>query len=209
MSHRKIDHEASGSLIANAFGAATARHAAGRAVSAAVAVISSALLLAAPAAATPWWVAWEGNDFPENEGWTHYFGNWNGPGQGQAVRTLENGALKIDSLHDTGVYDYVQRLHSSAGFERGPGELFVAQWRMVLEIAVGAPWGVTSGFYTEGWGVGFRFSVDSLRSIHEPWLPGVSIIPGMFHYYELRSSDMRPYTLLIDGVPRVEGSFTN
>ena len=119
---------------------------AGRRFSAGVAVAFAALLLAPTAAATPWWVAWEGNDFPENEEWERNYGNWNGYGQGQAVRTLENGLLIIDWLHDTGVYDYVQRNHASGMLDSGPGEMFIAQWRMLLETTLGAPWGVSCGF---------------------------------------------------------------
>ena len=55
--------------------------------------------LVIPAGAEPYWIAYEGNDFPENEGWERYV---TGP---PAVRWLEDGSLFVDSRADTHTAD--------------------------------------------------------------------------------------------------------
>jgi hypothetical protein len=49
------------------------------------------------AAAEPYWVSWEGDDWPENQGWTRVWGNWDGLYEGPgAYRTLDSGILTFD-----------------------------------------------------------------------------------------------------------------
>ena len=44
------------------------------------------LVLAASATAEPYWISYDGNDFPENEGWTRVLN------EGGAERSIEDGA---------------------------------------------------------------------------------------------------------------------
>jgi len=55
--------------------------------------------------------------------------------------------------------------------------------------------GVTSD---DRWAVSFTFDENSLVSTYEPTVY-VEFEPGVFHRFELRSSDMRCYELFIDG----------
>jgi len=73
------------------------------------------------ALAEPYWVAYEGNDFPENEGWGRRWGNWDGEFEGDgAVRTVADGVLTIDSMYDEGVYDYAY-VERPGATDPGPG----------------------------------------------------------------------------------------
>ncbi len=69
-------------------------------------------MLVVPAGAEPYWITYEGNDLPENEGWNRYWGNADGEYQGGgAIRTIEDGVLTMDSLYDPWVWDwaYIER----------------------------------------------------------------------------------------------------
>ena len=86
-----------------------------------------ALALTASAAAEPYWITYEGNDYPENVGWERVWGNWDGPYQGDgAVRTLEDGVLTLDTLYDDGVVDFY-KIERPGAIDPGPGELFVME----------------------------------------------------------------------------------
>ncbi|MBK9127751.1 MAG: hypothetical protein IPM13_08105 [Phycisphaerales bacterium] len=160
-------------------------------LSAAGVVILAALMLAPPAAATPWWVAWEGDDFPENEGWTRTVAGQ--PSQ----RTLEDGVMTLDSLGTTGGWDGYQ-LMRSGGRDPGPGETFVLRWRMRVEAVEGWAWDPGLGVLSDSaWYVSFLFSIDRIWSPYEYVI--LSFAPGVFHAWELRSSDMRNYELYLDG----------
>jgi len=89
--------------------------------------------LVVPAGAEPYWYAYEGNDLPENEGWQRFWGNDDGPFEGDgAIRTVENGILTMDSMYSQRVYDYA--CHYLYGeLDPDPGELFVAEWRVYVE----------------------------------------------------------------------------
>ncbi len=88
------------------------------------------LISGALARASPYWIAWEGNDFPENQGWERYWGDWQGHQHGHgADRTLQDGVLRYDSLFDDGVYD-CSIMERPAQTDPGIAELFVAEWRL-------------------------------------------------------------------------------
>jgi len=83
-------------------------------------------------------IAWEGDDWPENQGWTRSWGNWQGQYQGfGAYRTLENGILTYDSLYDPGVCDfyYMENFGPTAP---GANEKFVFEWRLKVDVVSGA-----------------------------------------------------------------------
>lgn len=199
MLHRKVNHKASGSLIANAFGAATARHAAGRVVSAAVAVISSALLLAAPAAAAPWWVAWEGNDSPENEGRERMISNE------PSKRVIEDGIMTIDGMDTGGGWDAYRR-SLEADLDPAPGELFILRWRLRIDAVEGASYDPAVSIAThDAWRATFFFARSRVWSLRENVL--INFTPGEFHAWELRSWNMRQYELRLDGEIVRQGQF--
>jgi hypothetical protein len=158
------------------------------------------LLPASAARASPYWIAYEGNDFPENEGWLRF------TGQGGAQRWIEDGALVIDSRADPFICDYYQRRHGG-GLDPGPGETFVLQWKITVdEVKVGSSDATIALFSDDKWGVGLSISETQIWSAFEP---GVSapFTPYVAHEFELRSTDMRSYVLTIDGQPTIQGSF--
>ncbi|UCG88004.1 MAG: hypothetical protein JSW71_05520 [Gemmatimonadota bacterium] len=156
-------------------------------------------VLATVASADQYWIAYEGNDFPENEGWTRL---WNGP---IAERWIEDGALVIDARESGTTCEWYNWYPDTVGPDLG--ELFLLQWRVKVEDVSGDWIGVNLALFSDDcWGVGFYLTEDTIRSAYEP---GVSaqFEPDEFHHFELRSSDMRSYHLYIDGAIAIEGSF--
>ena len=118
--------------------------------------------LALPAAAEPYWITYEGNDLPENEGWQRVFGNWQGPGQVGDARTVENGILTIDSMADDGVYDFAY-YDMQGHMNPDPGEMFVATWRMRVIETINNCYEQSIGFARDGRGsLWFYYSSDHI-----------------------------------------------
>lgn len=166
---------------------------------------------AVPAAATPYWVSWEGEGdtagLPEEFGWSRNWGNWNGQYQGPgAYRTLENGILTYDSLYDPGVFDFSNIHYPDWPMDPAPGEQFVMEWRLKVAQVVGSydP-GVALAADT-WWMVGFQYSENWVRSAFEDGVY-IPITAGVFHEYRLLSSDMLSYEFYIDGQLARVGSF--
>lgn len=156
------------------------------------------------AVAEEYWIAYEGNDFPENEGWTRVHGEI------PAERWIEDGKLFIDGRRDRRIYDFAEMTFDGT-LDPEPGETFLLRWRLNIHEVNGLDdpgIGLTSNEVApdEFYRVGFTFSEDTIMSAFEP---GVSAMfePGVFHRFELRSSDMRSYQLYIDGELRIEGVF--
>ena len=147
-----------------------------------------------PAArASPYWIAYEGDDFPENQGWVRNYGDENGPQQGGSVRTLQDGVLGINSLRNPMIYDFYEMDRS---INPGPGETFVATWRMRVAEAYGfGDVGVAIAPDTPAI-LGFGWYYDRMVGTTETW--SIPITPGVFHTYEIRSTDMLNYNLWID-----------
>jgi len=159
--------------------------------------LSVFLLLVSTASAEQYWIAYEGNDFPENEGWEHIQYN------GEAVRWIEDGALVIDSLHDLHIEDLAKM---ERWMDPDPGELFVAEWRLLVDegsdnwdAGVGIARSFSPGF------VMFGFGPDSAwNALDNLWF---DIEPGIFHTYRFESSDMIAFDFLIDDQLVQHGSF--
>ena len=164
-------------------------------------LLAGAYALPAPATATPYWVAYEGNDFPENEGWTRVV-----DGIGPAERTLNDGVLTIDGLADRQIDDYYRMERS---IDPEPGEEFVMEWRLRVDEIVGHPLALydpgVAVFSDDDWTVSLLFGVDFIRSFHENVV--IPMQPGVFHEFKFRSSDMRNYKLYVDGALVHDGSF--
>ena len=161
--------------------------------------LTSCLLFVSAAGADPYWIAYEGNGFPENEGWSRIT---NGP---LAERRIEDGALVVDTTEDRHTCDWYEMYPDITAPEAE--EEFILQWRLKIEEFTGGGSGATVGVFSdERWGVTFTMSHDTIISSYDP---GVSapFEPDIYHEYELRSPDMRTYELFIDGMLTFEGSF--
>lgn len=159
------------------------------------------LVASITARGTPYWVAWEGEDFPENQGWQRF----HGPQGAQAIRALADGAMLLDGLNPP-VYDYY-RIEDIIHFNPDLGETFVMQWRLRVEEVTVFPNDPSVALVSEGSRmVGFSYERDrvrsSLESLYFPFEPDV------FHSFELRSSEMHTYTFWLDGILVHNGIFT-
>jgi len=149
------------------------------------------------ATAEEYWIAYEGNDFPENEGWLRI-------SYGQPERWLEDGCLVIDSRGSVSWVEFYQ-LNMGGNLDPGPGELFVMQWRLRIDEAYGGD--ITVGVYSDDkWAAAFQLYADTISSVFE-LDTSAPFLPDVFHEFELRSSDMRSYELYIDDELAIEGSF--
>jgi len=164
-------------------------------------IMLAMLLGAVTARASPWWVSWNGDAYPETEGWTRWSSD------PPAERWLEDGKLFIDSRAVPGAYEeYGQE--RPAQMTLAPGETFLMSFRVKVDDVIGT--GHTDpGVWVwsdDQWAVGFDLGVDIIWSDYEPtkW---ASFTPGVFHDFLAASPDMRSYTLSIDGIPALEGSF--
>ena len=92
-------------------------------------------------------------------------------------------------------------------FNAGPGELFVMEWRALIEEEVGGPSWDSSAWVNsdDGWQVTIGLRPHEVFSQYES--VSIPIEPGVFHDYRLTSSDMRTYELYIDGELARAGTF--
>jgi hypothetical protein len=152
--------------------------------------------LALPAAAEPYWVAYEGNDLPENEGWTRTFCDADGVvGQGGAIRTIEDGVLVLDSRESVWIVDFYQMWRPISLVS---GESFEMQWHVKFdEVEPYFDLGI-SVFADNYRAVGFNFTESTIISGFEQDVT-IPFEPHVYHSYILRSNDMLTYELLIDG----------
>lgn len=172
-------------------------------------LLACAGLSASAARAEPYWVSYDGTDFPENEGWERYYGNWEGPGQGGGFRTIEDGILTIDSLYDDGVVEGAI-YHRPSQLDPGPGELFIAEWRLSVDEVYGVRPNAFDPMVVivsdEHWIIGIRYGADMIYSSFEDDV-SIPYAPGVFHEFRFTSWDMRAYELYMDGNLVHEGSF--
>jgi hypothetical protein len=172
-------------------------------------VVGALGVLVAQAGADEYWITYEANDLPENEGWNRSWGNNEGPFHGDgAYRTVEDGILTMDSLYSQRVYDYAY-LRRLGELDSDPGELFVIEWRLKVD-EVTSYWGA----YDPSVGCGTDGALQLALGFHEDWIESVfeddvyiPIDPYVFHEYRVLSWDMYDYTLYIDGETAYEGSF--
>ena len=100
--------------------------------------------LASMAGAAEYWITYEGNALPEDEGWNRYWGDADGEYHGDgAIRTVQDGILTMDTLHDPWIYDYAQ-LFLPGQIDPDPGELFVMEWRLKIDQVDGSIKGVST-----------------------------------------------------------------
>ena len=137
-------------------------------------------LCAFPASATadPYWYAYEGNDFPENEGWDRYVTD------PPAVRWLEDGSLHMDTRADTHTTESYA-ISFDGNLDPEPGETFVLSWRLKVEDSHLRDSGVVVRS-DDHWAVTFLFDENTLSSLYEPTVY-VDLEPYVYNEFELRS----------------------
>ncbi|MEW6251520.1 MAG: hypothetical protein AB1716_12805 [Planctomycetota bacterium] len=160
------------------------------------------LIAAATARSSPgdtYWVNYQASSglFPEEAGWTRY------TREGGDQRWFEDGWLVMDGTADPRIQDY-NRFDRS--LDPAPGEEFIVQWRISVDQLSGYYDPAIGVFSDEQWGVGFVMSLGDIKSQFEQNV-SASFAPGVAHTFELRSRDMRAYSLSIDGLPAISGSF--
>jgi len=172
-------------------------------------VVAALGVLVSTAGADEYWITYEANDLPEDEGWNRSWGNNDGPFHGDgAYRTIEDGVLTMDSLYSERVYDYAY-LRLPGEFDPDPGELFVIEWRLKVDEVV-SRWGA----YDPSVGCASDGAMQLGLGYHEDWIESVfeddvyiPIEPYVFHEYRVISWDMYDYTLYIDGEVAHDGVF--
>ncbi|MGE0760186.1 MAG: hypothetical protein AB7O38_24450 [Pirellulaceae bacterium] len=154
-------------------------------------------LLASTATADQYWIAYEGDELPEMEGWSRVFSD------GGAERSVADGALVLDSRRSISIVDYY---NWEQPLNPGPNELFVMEWSLRVDF-VSAREDPNLGVFSDDFrAVGFEFSESYLIDAFHP-NRRFEIEPHVFHSYRLQSADMRDYELWVDGIPALSGSF--
>ena len=161
-------------------------------------------MLVSTAGAEQYWIAYEGNDFPESEGWTRTYGDGTYPSSDEPDRWIEDGALVVDTMRNPLLWEYYE---IDRAIDPGPGEVFVAEWRLRFDEFIG--WSFDSGLVIArdnppGHAV-FGFDVDRFYAKEEDrWIP---VSPGQYHEYRFESRDMDSYDVFLDGTQVHTGSF--
>ncbi len=173
-----------------------------------VTALAGLVVLAGSAVAEPYWVAWEGDCLPEEQGWTRFWGDWDGAYHGSgAVRTIADGVMTMDSLYDPGVYDLA---HMHRPIDPAMGETFIAEWRLCVDAVVGGgplPSDPVVTIYSDQQTLlAFRYSADGVRNFFE-WELFVPLTLGTFNSFRVESTDMQAYTFWVNGAFAFSGEF--
>lgn len=169
-------------------------------------VLLTALVMAVGASAVvaeSYWIAYEGDQFPEAVGWRRFFGNENGPLQGGAERSLREGVLTLDSMRHDQIFDFyeVQRR-----IDPGPGEVFIADWRVRIDpLSDPGDVGVVIARDEPPGHIYVEHAPDGI--LIEPGHEWIDLSPGVFHSFRVESTDMHAFKLFVDGKPTHSGSF--
>ncbi len=151
---------------------------------------------ASVAGAEPFWIAWEGNDYPENEGWTRY------TRAGGADRSLHDGTMTLDSMAD---FHIVDEYLIYRPLVPGAGESFRMEWRMRVDELLG-DWDPFVGVCSGDSAVFLNHSPDGIHSSLEGlWIDFE--LGAEFHDFALTSADMASYQLYVDGQLVHSGAF--
>jgi hypothetical protein len=164
------------------------------------------VISAATSVATPYFYDWEGDQYPEQVGWTHHV--YHDDGIPPATRTLQDGWMTIDGLASPSIADFCS-IERPGQIDPGPGEEFVMQWRLRIdEIDVTPRDPGTVVFSDHAWVVGMEYTIDSIQFPFESY-PTVRFAPYVPHSFELRSADMRTYDFYVDGAMARRGNFVH
>ena len=156
--------------------------------------------------AEEFYLRYDANDFPENEGWERQFSD---PG-GQIEREIDSGIFRLDTRASTSLYDFYAI--QSPTFDLLPGEELRVSWRMetvdtqttygLSDVAVGIT-NSTSAFTK------FYLAPDFVSEDEE--LGGdpehvYAFDQGVPHSFLFVTSDMQEYDLFVDGVFAFHGA---
>lgn len=162
------------------------------------ALVSFVALTVTTVSAEPYWVAWEGDTYPEQNGWertTH---------GGGAERSFDGGALVLDGRASTDVSDFYKWFRS---VEPASGEHFLLEWRLRVDEVYGFADPGLSVTAVGNVSLAFVYQDDALYSLFEGvWLDCPS---GSYHEFALSSPDLVTYTLWMDGEVAHIGQFAS
>jgi len=162
-----------------------------------VAIVPSTVL------AEPYWIAYEGNEYPEDVGWRRTYGDENGPYAGGAQRSLAGGVFTLDSMRHDQIVDFyrIERL-----INPGMGEVFRAEWRVHVDpVSDADDAGVLIARDSPPGFISFKNGPDSL--LIKPGNVVIPLAPGVFHSFLVESSNMETFDLSVDGAPTYSGLF--
>jgi hypothetical protein len=169
-------------------------------------VLAAAFCAVGAAKAEQFWIAYEGDDYPENRGWERVWGDDNGPYSGGANRSVADGIFTLDSLSNIQICDFYKTQRT---IDPVPGEVFVAEWRVRLDpssdsrdVGVGICRALSPG------SAYFYIGPTSMYWGTDPW-SGVTIglEEAVFHSYRFESADMQSFVLTIDDTISLNGYF--
>jgi hypothetical protein len=155
-----------------------------------------ALFSGGMAFSTPYWIAYEGNDYPENEGWTRY------TRAGGAQRSLVDGSLVIDSMASQSIVD---EYYVNTPIVLAPAEQLRVEWRARIDHVVPDVDPAVSVAAAPHGRILLSFAEDHIVSDAEVVV--INFAPGVYHDYVLTSADLTSYTLSIDGAVARVGHF--
>lgn len=152
----------------------------------------------ATARGSTWWVTWTGDAYPETEGWTRYTSD------PPPERWLEDGKLLIDSRGMADSSDIYSQLRPGE-MTLEDGQTFQLAWRIKVDEAFYSDPSVEVMF-DDFYFVHLSMGTDAIYCDTPPggWAP---FAPGEFHEFLLESSDMRNFSVYIDGLAALQGSF--
>ena len=165
------------------------------------AVLIAMLLSGAPALGTPYTVNYEGEDFPENEGWQRFTTG------GGATRTLDSGVLRLEAMNpspdggsDQYLFDREEMLNADAG------EMFYAEWRMRLLPGSDSS-DVDVFIATDGAERAYNSTYSDTVYASSRDNQSFQLITTDFHTYRLESINMVDYSMFIDNALVWDGFF--
>jgi hypothetical protein len=143
--------------------------------------------------------------FPENEGWGRRFSDPNG----EEIRTLENGAINLDTRASRDIYDVYTTFYPVVQ----SSQILRISWRaqvLFTEQAIG--YTDVGVLVTNNVGAYAEFLLNTSSIGEDENLGGeidhfVSFEPGTMHSFVMISADDTQYTLFVDDVPVFEGNF--
>jgi len=169
------------------------------------AMILAALLgvAAGTAQGEPYWIAYEGNEFPEEVGWRRIYGNEHGPFAGGAERNIRDGVFTLNSMRHDQIVDFYDVRQS---IDPAPGELFTAEWRVLVD-PVSDP-GDAGVIIARDDPPGYLAVKNGPYAVViSPGNVLIELKAGDFHWFTVRSVDMQRFELSIDGEPAYSGFF--
>lgn len=170
--------------------------------------VPALVLVASVATAAPFWVTYEGTDFPENVGWDRNSGSASPLWESQAVRSLSDGSFRLDTLDDVFTFDYYTQGVENDLLSLCPDGVLMIEWRMRLLAAETADQAIT--FETPVGGVFVRHWLDQIivrtGSLEEPVYDHVSVALTEYHIFTITIADLENFELFVDDVNVMSGS---